>query len=176
MKAKTECIFKGCSRAAKKNGVCATHELDGLALAVGQSPRCSHGALWSDACDDCERKSATRALSDANAVDAAKQGRIDADLRARDAVLRLLSVELTRRDIPNRLGPNGGVPIATHLGVTPKDGRVYRVDVDEANAEYVALAVCWGSRLMIRAGGFTGEVVGAVTTFFAGAHSRGTGN
>lgn len=171
-----KCVFmvdgQPCPNSAN-DGVCEEHRDDAYAILAGDSPRCAHGPLWSEACDRCGRESAVRRLKDANAVDAVQQGRFEADLRRADAALRLLRVELSRVDIEAKLGPNGGDPVATHLWLVGGEGRGYHVDVEDVKGDdRLTMCIRWGNRLAVRAAGVHTEVVGAVVTYLRGAKSR----
>lgn len=180
---KDTCVFKGCKRVTD-NGVCDEHSVDAVMVMQGAEPRCPHNRLWSDECTDCHRESSHRKLYDENVArlleasagfGVAASSVLTVSLKRRDAALRLLQVELTRADIPSKLGPNGGEPIATHLGVAASDGRMCRVDVDEDSEDRVTMSVFWGDRTLISSGGITAEVVGALTTYFIGVKLRSAG-
>ena len=160
------CPFNGCNDPVLDNGACEGHQKAAALVIRGMPPACIHGVPLIDDCLKCGGEAARRRLADANTVNAATQGRYSEAMRDVDAKLCELARLLAERDIQVKLGPHGGRPVATHLGLPGADGRVYAIRY-EANADNVGYTVHWGDLWVI-----TAQEPGAIVTYFVGLRMR----
>ena len=156
------CVFVGCRNEQTKHGACDSHQDMAAAVMRGDSVTCAHGITIDKDCRDCELGQAKRRLSDANVVQVACDGKLDDEMKAIDVKLRELHRELLRRGFDSKLGPHGGAPIATHIGLPMPDGRVYAIRFQENR-----FVVYWGTVEVIAA-----SESDAIVMFFVGLHER----